>query len=304
MWATNKFNGRVKRRWDRIRIIHGRFEVDAGWSLRGIRSFGQIVQTAWTTNGVDGGVQFVAVQKMGLQDAGRSQQSAVGGWVPKGAGVRLWWKNSEASGVRKVGVSESRSEEVGGAGRSIWHVPGKLFVLNRGHDVVDGVGRLNVEGDGLAGQSLDGDLHDSTEVEHQVQGRLLEDVVVREGATVVKLLTSEDETLQIRRNALLVKNRGRDVVVMVKTVERSGQGMEASGVRKVGVGESRSTQVRGVGRSMEASGVRKVGTHEFVIGGIVGLASGVRKVGTHEWVKGGIVVSKTVLGEASGVHLA
>ena len=53
-----------------------------------IRGFGQIVQTAWATNGFDGGVQLVVVQKMGLQDAGRSQQSAVVGWVPKGAACR------------------------------------------------------------------------------------------------------------------------------------------------------------------------------------------------------------------------
>ena len=34
-----------------------------------------------------------------------------------------------------------------------------LLVLNLGLDVVDGVGGLNLEGDGLSGQSLDKDLH-------------------------------------------------------------------------------------------------------------------------------------------------
>ncbi len=37
-----------------------------------------------------------------------------------------------------------------------------LLVLDLGLDVVNGVGRLDVEGDGLSGQSLDEDLHAST----------------------------------------------------------------------------------------------------------------------------------------------
>ena len=35
-----------------------------------------------------------------------------------------------------------------------------LLVLDLGLNIVNGVGRLNLEGDGLAGQSLDEDLHD------------------------------------------------------------------------------------------------------------------------------------------------
>ena len=35
-----------------------------------------------------------------------------------------------------------------------------LLVLNLGLDVVDGVGALHLEGDGLAGEGLDEDLHD------------------------------------------------------------------------------------------------------------------------------------------------
>ena len=35
-----------------------------------------------------------------------------------------------------------------------------LLVLNFGLDIIDGVGRLDLEGDGLSGQSLDKDLHD------------------------------------------------------------------------------------------------------------------------------------------------
>ena len=38
-----------------------------------------------------------------------------------------------------------------------------LLVLDLGLHVLNGVGRLNVEGDGLAGQSLDEDLHATTQ---------------------------------------------------------------------------------------------------------------------------------------------
>ena len=44
----------------------------------------------------------------------------------------------------------------------------------------------------------------ATQAQHQVQGGLLLDVVVRQGAPVLQLLTSEDEALLVRRDALLV----------------------------------------------------------------------------------------------------
>ena len=44
----------------------------------------------------------------------------------------------------------------------------------------------------------------ATEAEHEVEGRLLLDVVVREGAAILELLAREDQALLVRRNALLV----------------------------------------------------------------------------------------------------
>ena len=63
---------------------------------------------------------------------------------------------------------------------------------------------LDFQGDGLAGQSLDEDLHASAETEHQVEGGLLLDVVVGESAAILELLASEDQTLLVRRDAFLV----------------------------------------------------------------------------------------------------
>jgi len=43
----------------------------------------------------------------------------------------------------------------------------------------------------------------STEAENQVKGRLLLDVVIRQGTAVLELLSSKDETLLIRGDAFL-----------------------------------------------------------------------------------------------------
>ena len=71
-----------------------------------------------------------------------------------------------------------------------------LLVLNLAFDVIDSVTRLDFEGDwretserllqtawtrirtGLASEGLDEDLHASAQPEHQVEGRLLLDVVI------------------------------------------------------------------------------------------------------------------------------
>ena len=50
----------------------------------------------------------------------------------------------------------------------------------------------------------------STETKHEVQGGLLLDVVVLEGAAILELLASENEALLVRRDALLVLDLGLD----------------------------------------------------------------------------------------------
>ena len=91
-----------------------------------------------------------------------------------------------------------------------------FLVLDLGLDIVNGVRGFHIQGDGLASESLDKDLHTTTETEDQVQGRLLLDVVVREGAAIFQLLSSKDQTLLIRRNALLVLDLGLDTVIASK----------------------------------------------------------------------------------------
>merc|ERR1712036_171801 len=79
-----------------------------------------------------------------------------------------------------------------------------LLVLNLGLHILNRVVSLNLESDGLASQSLHKNLHTTTQTKHKMESRLLLNVVVSKSATILKLLASKNETLLIRRNALLV----------------------------------------------------------------------------------------------------
>jgi len=63
------------------------------------------------------------------------------------------------------------------------------------------------------GESGKGGVNDAaTKAEHEVESRLLLDVVVGEGAAVLELLAGEDETLLIRRDSFLVLNLCLDII--------------------------------------------------------------------------------------------
>ncbi|CAL9037655.1 unnamed protein product [Musa banksii] len=87
-----------------------------------------------------------------------------------------------------------------------------LLVLDLSLDVVDSVRALHLQCDRLPGESFDKYLHPSPESQHQMERRLLLDVVISKSAAVLQLLAREDESLLVRRDALLVLNLGLDVV--------------------------------------------------------------------------------------------
>ena len=76
-----------------------------------------------------------------------------------------------------------------------------LLVLDFSLHVVDGVGALDLQGDGFAGEGLDEDLHATAETENELKHQLLLDVVVGEGATVLQLLPGKDQALLVGRDA-------------------------------------------------------------------------------------------------------
>merc|ERR1712159_737556 len=92
-------------------------------------------------------------------------------------------------------------------------------------DVVYRVRGLDFKRDGLARERLDKNLHATAETQHQVECGLLLDVVVSQGAAVFELLTREDQTLLIRRDAFLVLNLRLDVVNRVRGLDFKRDGL-------------------------------------------------------------------------------
>ena len=105
-----------------------------------------------------------------------------------------------------------------------------FLVLDLSLDVFDGVRRLNIESDGLAGESLNEDLHTTAKSEDQMESGLLLDVVVAKGSSVLKLLASEDEALLIGGDALLVLDLGLDVLNGVRRLNIEGDGFSSKGL--------------------------------------------------------------------------
>ena len=104
-----------------------------------------------------------------------------------------------------------------------------LLVLDLGFHILDRVRWLNVKSDCLASQSLDKDLHSAAETKHQVQGRLLLDVVVAQSATIFQLLTSKDQTLLVRWDALLVLDLGFHILDRVRWLDIECNGFTREG---------------------------------------------------------------------------
>merc|ERR1712212_1461393 len=105
-----------------------------------------------------------------------------------------------------------------------------LLVLDLGLDVLDAVGRLDLEGDGLAGEGLDEDLHTSSQSEHKMESAFLLDVVVGESSSVLQLLSSEDQSLLIWWDSLLVLNLGLDVLDAVRRLNLEGDSLASEGL--------------------------------------------------------------------------
>jgi len=100
-----------------------------------------------------------------------------------------------------------------------------FLILDLGLDVVDGVRRLDLQGDGLASEGLHEDLHTAAQTEDKMEGRLLLNVVVGESTPILELFASEDQTLLVGRNSLLVLDLGLDIVDGVRGLDLKGDGL-------------------------------------------------------------------------------
>merc|ERR1712241_1431782 len=100
-----------------------------------------------------------------------------------------------------------------------------LLVLDLGLDILNGVRRLHLQGDGLPGQCLDEDLHTSSQSQDKMEGGLLLDVVVRKGPAILQLLSSKDQPLLVWGDALLVLDLGLDILNGVRRLHLQGDGL-------------------------------------------------------------------------------
>ena len=104
------------------------------------------------------------------------------------------------------------------------------FFIYTDQDVKEMIGCTKYE----ACQHVNVGMHDSlktifskatTKTQHQVQSRLLLDVVVRKSAAVLKLLASKNQALLIRGNAFLILNFGFDIIDRVRGFHIKGDGL-------------------------------------------------------------------------------
>merc|ERR1712012_495098 len=104
-----------------------------------------------------------------------------------------------------------------------------FLVLDLSLDIFNGVRWFNLKSDSLASQGLDKNLHTTSQSEYQVQSGLLLDVVVREGAAILKLLTSKDQPLLIWGNTFLVLDLCFNVLNGVRRLNLKCNGFASQG---------------------------------------------------------------------------
>merc|ERR1712133_8261 len=105
-----------------------------------------------------------------------------------------------------------------------------FLILDLGLHILNGVRRLNLKSNGLASQGLDEDLHTSSQSENQMQGTFLLDVIVREGSSILQLLSSEDQSLLVWGNAFLVLDLSLHILNGVRRFNFQGNGLASQGL--------------------------------------------------------------------------
>merc|ERR1712014_325885 len=119
----------------------------------------------------------------------------------------------EGTAIFKLLSSEDKSLLIG------WN---SFLVLDLGLDVLNGVGWLDIKGDGLTSEGLDEDLHTTSESEDKMESGFLLDVVVGEGTSILELLTGEDKSLLVGWDTFLVLDLGLDVLDGVRWLNIKG----------------------------------------------------------------------------------
>ena len=72
----------------------------------------------------------------------------------------------------------------------------------------------------------------SSQSEHKMKGTLLLDVVVRQGSSILKLLSSKDEPLLVWGDSLLILDLGLDILNGVRGLHLEGDGLASEGLHE------------------------------------------------------------------------
>ena len=131
-----------------------------------------------------------------------------------------------------VGESSSILELLTSEDESLLIWRNTFLILDLGFHILNSVSWLDIKGDGLTSESLDEDLHTTSESENEMESGLLLDVVVGEGAAVFELLASEDEALLIRRDTFLVLDLGLDILNGVRGLDIEGDSFTGEGLNE------------------------------------------------------------------------
>ena len=122
----------------------------------------------------------------------------------------------KSSAVLKLLSSEDESLLVG------WDT---LLILDLSLNVFNGVGWLDIKSDCLTSESLDKDLHTTSKSQDEMKCGFFLDVVVREGSTILELLTGKDKSLLIGRNTFLILDLSFDIFNGVSWLNVEGDGL-------------------------------------------------------------------------------
>ena len=72
----------------------------------------------------------------------------------------------------------------------------------------------------------------TSQTQHQMKGRFLLDIVIRQSSAILQLLSGKDQSLLIRGNAFLVLDLLLDVVNGVRSFHFKGDGLASKGLNK------------------------------------------------------------------------
>jgi hypothetical protein len=87
-----------------------------------------------------------------------------------------------------------------------------FFILNFGFYIFNGIRSLNVKGNGFASQSLNKNLHTTSQSKNQMKSGLLLDVIIRQSSSIFELFSSKNKSLLVRWNSFFILNFGFNIL--------------------------------------------------------------------------------------------